>query len=142
VNSEAARDAPAYANGDSKKNLTVTIIAADELYKRDIFRFPDPFAVTTIDGAQTKTTLVIRKTLNPYWNEVFQMRATEDSILSVQIFNSKNFRKKDQGFLGMLTFRVGDIINFEIGGDSRLYPSASYDPDADHATTQKWSREI
>lgn len=35
--------------------------------------FPDPFAVATIGGEQTRTTSVIRKTLNPYWNEVFDM---------------------------------------------------------------------
>lgn len=35
--------------------------------------FPDPFAVATIGGEQTKTTSVIKKTLNPYWNESFDM---------------------------------------------------------------------
>lgn len=35
--------------------------------------FPDPFAVATISGEQTKTTGVIKKTLNPYWNESFDM---------------------------------------------------------------------
>ena len=35
--------------------------------------FPDPFAVATINGEQTKTTGVIKKTLNPYWNESFDM---------------------------------------------------------------------
>jgi E3 ubiquitin-protein ligase NEDD4 len=66
------------------------VIAADGLYKRDVFSkyktvsrqgqasdqnlgFPDPFAVATIGGEQTRTTSVIKKTLNPYWNEVFDM---------------------------------------------------------------------
>jgi E3 ubiquitin-protein ligase NEDD4 len=35
--------------------------------------FPDPFAVLTVDGEQTKTTSVIKKTLNPYWNESFDV---------------------------------------------------------------------
>lgn len=35
--------------------------------------FPDPFAVATINGEQTRTTTVIKKTLNPYWNESFDM---------------------------------------------------------------------
>lgn len=35
--------------------------------------FPDPFAVATVGGEQTKTTGVIKKTLNPYWNESFDM---------------------------------------------------------------------
>jgi Ca2+-dependent lipid-binding protein len=43
--------------------------------------FPDPFAVATIGGEQTKTTSVIRKTLNPYWNEVFDMSVTSHPTL-------------------------------------------------------------
>ncbi len=35
--------------------------------------FPDPFAVATLNGEQTNTTSVIKRTLNPYWNETFEM---------------------------------------------------------------------
>ena len=38
--------------------------------------FPDPFAVATINGEQTKTTAVSKRTLNPYWNEPFDLYAT------------------------------------------------------------------
>jgi len=34
---------------------------------------PDPFAVVTVDGDQTNTTTVMKKTLNPYWNESFEV---------------------------------------------------------------------
>ncbi|KAF2461315.1 hypothetical protein BDY21DRAFT_331779 [Lineolata rhizophorae] len=101
-------------------NIRLTIIAADGLYKRDVFRFPDPFAVATIDGEQTRTTSVIKKTLNPYWNESFDMRATEDSILAVQIFDQKKFKKKDQGFLGVINVRIGTVIDLDAGGDEML----------------------
>jgi Ca2+-dependent lipid-binding protein len=37
--------------------------------------FPDPFAVATVNGEQTRTTSVIKKTLNPYWNESFDLYA-------------------------------------------------------------------
>ncbi len=50
-----------------------SVVAADSLAKRDVFRLPDPFAVITVDGEQTHTTSVIKKTLNPYWNENFDM---------------------------------------------------------------------
>ncbi|KAK5947146.1 hypothetical protein PMZ80_001293 [Knufia obscura] len=101
-------------------NLRVTIIAADGLYKRDVFRFPDPFAVATIGGEQTKTTQVIKKTLNPYWNESFDMRANEDSVLAIQIFDQKKFKKKDQGFLGVINVRIGDVVDLDMGGDEML----------------------
>ncbi|GAB7361531.1 hypothetical protein MBLNU230_g1586t1 [Neophaeotheca triangularis] len=104
----------------AQANIRITIIAADGLYKRDVFRFPDPFAVATIGGEQTKTTGVIKKTLNPYWNESFDMRATEESILAVQIFDQKKFKKKDQGFLGVVNVRVGNVIDLDVGGDEML----------------------
>ncbi|KAI9678114.1 MAG: hypothetical protein M1817_006058 [Caeruleum heppii] len=103
-----------------RENLRVSIIAADGLYKRDVFRFPDPFAVATIGGEQTKTTSVLKKTLNPYWNESFDMRATEDSILAVQIFDQKKFKKKDQGFLGVINVRIGSVMDLDVGGDEML----------------------
>jgi len=104
----------------SQANLRVTIIAADGLYKRDVFRFPDPFAVATISGEQTRTTGVIKKTLNPYWNESFDMKVTEESILAVQIFDQKKFKKKDQGFLGVVNVRIGSVIDLDAGGDEML----------------------
>ena len=52
-------------------------------------------------------------------------RATEDSILAIQIFDQKKFKKKDQGFLGVINIRVGDVIDLDIGGDGHSfhYPS-------------------
>lgn len=44
-------------------------------------------------------------------------RATEESILAVQIFDQKKFKKKDQGFLGVVNVRVGSAIDLDAGGD-------------------------
>ncbi|QRD02120.1 hypothetical protein JI435_417560 [Parastagonospora nodorum SN15] len=107
-------------DGAGQPNLRITIIAADGLYKRDVFRFPDPFAVATINGEQTRTTSVIKKTLNPYWNESFDMRVNEESVLAVQIFDQKKFKKKDQGFLGVINVRIGSVIDLDAGGDEML----------------------
>jgi E3 ubiquitin-protein ligase NEDD4 len=49
------------------------VVAADGLAKRGVFCLPDPFAVITVDSEQTRTTSVIKKTLNPYWNENFDV---------------------------------------------------------------------
>lgn len=53
----------------------------------------------------------------------FDRRATEDSILAIQIFDQKKFKKKDQGFLGVINVRIGSVIDLEIGGDGRFIPS-------------------
>lgn len=44
-------------------------------------------------------------------------RASEESILAIQIFDQKKFKKKDQGFLGVINVRIGSVIDLEIGGD-------------------------
>ncbi|WBW75100.1 HECT-type ubiquitin-protein ligase E3 Pub1 [Schizosaccharomyces osmophilus] len=102
------------------RNLRVTVVAADGLYKRDVFRFPDPFAVLTVDGEQTHTTTAIKKTLNPYWNETFEVNVGENSTIAIQIFDQKKFKKKGQGFLGVINVRIGDVIDLVVGGDEML----------------------
>lgn len=94
--------------------VSVKVVAAESLYKRDVFRQPDPFAVITLDGSQTKTTKTAKKTLNPYWNETFKFNALENSILVIQVFDQKKFKKKDQGFLGVINVRVGDVIDLSL----------------------------
>lgn len=44
----------------------------------------------------------------------------EDSLLAVQIFDQKKFKKKDQGFLGVVNVRIGSVIDLDAGGDGRL----------------------
>ncbi|KAL6928380.1 NEDD4 E3 ubiquitin-protein ligase [Hanseniaspora valbyensis] len=87
------------------------IVCCENLYRRDMFRSPDPFAVITIDGSQTKSTSAAKKTLNPYWNELFKfVNVNENSTLTVQVFDQKKFKKLDQGFLGVVNIRLGDVL--------------------------------
>ena len=43
---------------------------------------PNPFAVVTCDGAQTFTTQVVKKTLNPYWSESVDLCVASPLVLS------------------------------------------------------------
>lgn len=110
------------------------VVAADGLSKRDVFRLPDPFAVITVDAEQTHTTSVIKKTLNPYWNENFDMyvffcslasricikspfsTVKDSSVIAVQIFDQRKFKRRDQGFLGVVNIRVSDVLDLDLGG--------------------------
>ncbi|VEU22990.1 DEKNAAC104150 [Brettanomyces naardenensis] len=97
----------------TRTRIRVRVIAAEGLYKRDMFRSPDPFAVITVDGSQTQTTETAKKTLSPRWDQAFEFNVTENSILIIQVFDQKKFKKKDQGFLGVVNIRVGDAINLQ-----------------------------
>ncbi|KAK8084761.1 hypothetical protein PG997_006032 [Apiospora hydei] len=102
----------------SQANLRVT--THTDVTSSPHLGFPDPFAVATINGEQTKTTTVSKRTLNPYWNESFDFRANEDGILAVQVFDQKKFKKKDQGFLGVINIRIGDVIELANGADDQM----------------------
>lgn len=102
--------------GQLSRKIRISIVAADGLAKRDVFRLPDPFAIVTVDGEQTHTTSVIKKTLNPYWNDSFDITVNDASIIAVQIFDQKKFKKQNQGFLGVINVRVADVLDLELGG--------------------------
>ena len=42
-------------------------------------------------------------------------------MLAIQIFDQKKFKKKDQGFLGVINVRAGDVIDLDMGGDGEPY---------------------
>ncbi|KAI0811120.1 HECT-domain-containing protein [Irpex lacteus] len=108
------------ATQGAPKKIRITVVAADGLSKREVFRLPDPFAVITVDAEQTHTTSVIKKTLNPYWNESFDITVKDSSVIAVQIFDQRKFKKRDQGFLGVVNVRVSDVIDLELGGHEML----------------------
>lgn len=52
-------------------------------------------------------------------------KVNEESVLAVQIFDQKKFKKKDQGFLGVINVRIGSVIDLDAGGDGRPDPCRS-----------------
>jgi hypothetical protein len=38
----------------------------------------------------------------------------------VQIFDQKKFKKRDQGFLGVVNVRIGNVMDLDAGGDGKL----------------------
>ena len=41
----------------------------------------------------------------------------EESVLAIQIFDQKKFKKKDQGFLGVINVKIGSVIDLDVGAD-------------------------
>lgn len=60
-------------------------------------------------------------------NVEFYSRVDEGSILAVQVFDQKKFKKKDQGFLGVINIRIGDLIP-EVGPEADGMSQAALPP--------------
>ncbi|KAJ7288274.1 hypothetical protein C8J57DRAFT_1279672 [Mycena rebaudengoi] len=95
---------------DPERRIRVTLFSANGLVKRDLLGLPDPFAVLTVDGEQTNNTAIVRKTLNPSWNEHFDVLVRDSSMIAIQIFDHRKFKKRDQGFLGVINIPASEAI--------------------------------
>ena len=49
------------------------VLSASGLPKRNLFRLPDPFVVVSVDGVEKFASSTVRKSLNPFWNEHFDV---------------------------------------------------------------------
>ncbi|KAJ2510471.1 hypothetical protein GGI11_005476 [Coemansia sp. RSA 2049] len=81
---------------------------------------PDPFVVLTVDGSQTKTTKALERTLSPYWNEPFTVEVKPTSVITAQVFDQRKFKKRGQGFLGVINVQISQHINVQAGGDAMV----------------------
>jgi len=41
----------------------------------------------------------------------------DTSVITVQIFDQKKFKRKDQGFLGVVNIKVSQVIDLDLGGE-------------------------
>ncbi|KAG6854113.1 hypothetical protein C0991_010277 [Blastosporella zonata] len=99
---------------DPERSIRVTreaLFGAQGLVKRELLGLPDPFAVLTVDGEQTCTTAIIKKSLSPTWEEHFDIAVRQSSVIAIQIFDHKKFKKRDQGFLGVLNLSAAEAIS-------------------------------
>jgi hypothetical protein len=55
--------------------------------------------------------------LSPRQNTLHANSTVQDSsVVSVQIFDQHKFKRKDQGFLGVINVKVSDVLDLELGG--------------------------
>lgn len=105
------------ASSSDTHPIKLTVLGAEGLVKRDVFRSPDPFVICTVDSEQTHSTNAMKRTLNPTWNQTFTLNVTNESVVAVQVFDQKKFKKKDQGFLGVVNLQVKDYLDVNNGGN-------------------------
>ena len=53
--------------------LPLPVLSASGLPKRNLFRLPDPFVVVSIDGVEKFASSTVKRSLNPFWNEHFDV---------------------------------------------------------------------
>ncbi|KIM30176.1 hypothetical protein M408DRAFT_328262 [Serendipita vermifera MAFF 305830] len=99
------------------QKIRLTVISASGLVKREVFSNPDPFAVITVDAAQTKTTSVVKKTLKPTWNESFELTVVDSSVVTIQIFDQRKLKTRDKGFLGSINVKISDVLHHARNGE-------------------------
>ncbi|KAG8903064.1 hypothetical protein FRC01_009341, partial [Tulasnella sp. 417] len=44
----------------------------------------------------------------------------DSSVIAVQIFDQRKFKRRDQGFLGVVNIRVAEVVDLELGGHEML----------------------
>lgn len=56
------------------------------------------------------------------YNHLISNRTVKDSsVICVQIFDQKKFKKKDQGFLGVINVKVSQVIDLDLGGEGKSH---------------------
>uniref|UniRef100_A0A3B3XX42 HECT-type E3 ubiquitin transferase n=1 Tax=Poecilia mexicana TaxID=48701 RepID=A0A3B3XX42_9TELE len=85
---------------------------AKNLAKKDFFRLPDPFAKVVVDGSgQCHSTDTVRNTLDPKWNQHYDLYIGKSDSITISVWNHKKIHKKQgAGFLGCVRL-LSNAIN-------------------------------
>uniref|UniRef100_A0A665VQY7 HECT-type E3 ubiquitin transferase n=1 Tax=Echeneis naucrates TaxID=173247 RepID=A0A665VQY7_ECHNA len=107
-------------NGPVK--LRLTVLCAKNLAKKDFFRLPDPFAKVVVDGSgQCHSTDTVRNTLDPKWNQHYDLYIGKADSITISVWNHKKIHKKQgAGFLGCVRLLSSAINRLKDTGYQRL----------------------
>lgn len=109
-------------NRNSAVKIRVTVLCARNLAKRDIFRLPDPFVRVSVDGSgQTHSTESCKNTLDPKWNQHYDLYLGKSDAVTISVWNDKKVHKKNgAGFLGCVRLLGAAINRLKDTGYQRL----------------------
>ncbi|GCC32094.1 hypothetical protein chiPu_0010554 [Chiloscyllium punctatum] len=98
------------------------VLCAKNLVKKDFFRLPDPFAKVVVDGSgQCHSTDTVKNTLDPKWNQHYDLYIGRSDSITISIWNHKKIHKKQgAGFLGCVRLLSNAINRLKDTGYQRL----------------------
>uniref|UniRef100_A0A8C7ZJP7 HECT-type E3 ubiquitin transferase n=1 Tax=Oryzias sinensis TaxID=183150 RepID=A0A8C7ZJP7_9TELE len=98
------------------------VLCAKNLAKKDFFRLPDPFAKVVVDGSgQCHSTDTVRNTLDPKWNQHYDLYIGKADSITISVWNHKKIHKKQgAGFLGCVRLLSNTINRLKDTGYQRL----------------------
>ncbi|BFZ03192.1 hypothetical protein BsWGS_06231 [Bradybaena similaris] len=113
--------------------ILLTILCAKNIGKKDFFRLPDPFAKITVDGSgQCHSTDVCKNTLDPKWNQHYDLYVGAKDSITISVWNHKKIHKKQgAGFLGCVKIMSNTIHQLKDTGFQRLDLQRQNPDDAD-----------
>uniref|UniRef100_A0AAQ4QHA1 E3 ubiquitin-protein ligase n=1 Tax=Gasterosteus aculeatus aculeatus TaxID=481459 RepID=A0AAQ4QHA1_GASAC len=84
--------------------VSLAVLCAKNLAKKDFFRLPDPFAKVVVDGSgQCHSTDTVKSTLDPKWNQHYDLYIGKTDSITISIWNHKKIHKRQgAGFLGCI----------------------------------------
>ncbi|KAK1877571.1 E3 ubiquitin-protein ligase SMURF1 [Dissostichus eleginoides] len=102
--------------------LITGILCAKNLAKKDFFRLPDPFAKVVVDGSgQCHSTDTVKSTLDPKWNQHYDLYIGKTDSITISIWNHKKIHKRQgAGFLGCIRLLSNAISRLKDTGYQRL----------------------
>uniref|UniRef100_A0A673MDB8 E3 ubiquitin-protein ligase n=1 Tax=Sinocyclocheilus rhinocerous TaxID=307959 RepID=A0A673MDB8_9TELE len=102
---------PKCPNNNVFSSFLSAVLCAKNLVKKDFFRLPDPFAKVVVDGSgQCHSTDTVRNTLDPKWNQHYDLYIGKSDSITISVWNHKKIHKKQgAGFLGCVRLLSNSI---------------------------------
>ncbi|KAL5254865.1 hypothetical protein ACHWQZ_G014342 [Mnemiopsis leidyi] len=110
----------------NRTRVRFTIVCAKGLAKREFFRLPDVFAKIIVDGSgQHYTTKTVKGTLDPKWNDHFDLFVDHLDCITIQLWNHRKLKSKScktvqEAFLGCARIKGQYIFRMKDNGCQRL----------------------
>uniref|UniRef100_A0A671P6E7 HECT-type E3 ubiquitin transferase n=1 Tax=Sinocyclocheilus anshuiensis TaxID=1608454 RepID=A0A671P6E7_9TELE len=113
---------PKRPNNNVFSSFLSAVLCAKNLVKKDFFRLPDPFAKVVVDGSgQCHSTDTVRNTLDPKWNQHYDLYIGKSDSITISVWNHKKIHKKQgAGFLGCVRLLSNSINRLKDTGYQRL----------------------